>query len=72
MRDPKRIPKVLKEIQEIWETCPDLRLGQLLGNVFGQEQYIVEDDDVITYLRKFYRLKEKKLDFKIFEGKDWR
>ncbi len=32
MRDPNRIPRILGLIKEIWEKCPDLRLGQLLTN----------------------------------------
>ena len=32
MRDPKRIPKVLKAIERYWELHPDLRLGQIVSN----------------------------------------
>jgi len=30
MRDPARIPKILKKIEEIWKDHPDLRFMQLL------------------------------------------
>lgn len=33
MRDPKRIPLVLQEIERIWRAHPDWRLGQLVCNL---------------------------------------
>ena len=30
MRDPNRIPEILKELEKIWSKYPDLRLGQLI------------------------------------------
>ena len=30
MRDIKRIPKILEELEQIWKENPDYRLGQLL------------------------------------------
>ena len=32
MRDPNRIPQVLKAIGTFWEKYPDLRLGQIISN----------------------------------------
>ncbi len=32
MRDPKRIGKILKELEKVWKTYPDQRLGQILEN----------------------------------------
>ena len=55
MRDPKRIPKILKEIEKIWVTQPDLRLGQLLGNCFGETGlYYVEDEKLFKVLKEAY------------------
>ena len=55
MRDPKRIRKVLKEIGDVWETYPDLRLGQLLLNVLnGPFLYYVEDEDLVKAVKKLY------------------
>jgi len=51
MRDPKRIPKILKELRKIWEENPDLRLGQLLLNL-GFDFYYLEDDVLIESLKK--------------------
>jgi uncharacterized protein YihD (DUF1040 family) len=35
MRDPKRIDKILKQLEKAWKKAPDLRLGQLLVDVSG-------------------------------------
>ena len=32
MRDPERIPRICRELQELWAKHPDLRLGQLIWN----------------------------------------
>jgi uncharacterized protein YihD (DUF1040 family) len=53
MRDPKRIPKILKELRKIWEEHPDLRLGQLMLNL-GFDFYYIEDDELIKKLIKLY------------------
>ena len=49
MRDPKRIDVILQEISNIWHKYPDLRLGQLIGNVLeGTSLYYVEDDGLVN------------------------
>ena len=61
MRDPNRIPKVLKAIQEIWEKHPDWRLTQLIINVvetkrlsrdasLGADLWNVEDDELLKLI----------------------
>lgn len=61
MRDINRIDKVLDEIKTIWKKHPDLRLGQLIGNVLSDPLlYYVEDDEFITYLKLYYLPKVKK------------
>jgi uncharacterized protein YihD (DUF1040 family) len=58
MRDPERIPKTLKALEEIWKRHPDLRLGQLLviaaakhvGAFRCPEVFYLEDDDLINEL----------------------
>lgn len=52
-KDPKRIDRILKQIEEIWKKHPDLRLGQLvlnfacnrtgLNGVYNQEDDITEE-----------------------------
>ncbi len=60
MRDPNRIPKVLKEIEKIWAQNPDLRLGQLLINATMNEAgemidfYYMEDGNLIKKLNGLY------------------
>ena len=54
MRDPKRIPIILKAVEEFWTKYPDLRLGQLLYNAtYPNSVFYYEDEDLIK------RLKEK-------------
>ena len=36
MRDIKRIKPFLKELEELWLECPDLRFGQLITMVFSK------------------------------------
>ena len=60
MRDPKRIPKILKAIEKVWEKYPDMRLGQLIANVVDESAiYFVEDEDLIDELKKVYKPKTK-------------
>ena len=55
MRDPKRIDVILQEIGAIWHKYPDMRLGQLIGNVLeGVGLYYVEDDGLINALKDAY------------------
>ena len=64
MRDKERIWPILTELAAIWNRYPDLRLGQLIGNVAeGTALYYAEDDDLIAQLKAFY-LGEK------LEGRD--
>lgn len=55
MRNPKRIPIILKDIEEIWNRCPDLRLGQLILNaVRDPSLYYTEDEDLVMILKEAY------------------
>ena len=64
MRDPKRIEKVLQEIGRIWHENPDLRLGQLIGNVLeGAALYYIEDDGLVSALKDFYHGKSEAVAF---------
>ena len=56
MRDPNRIPKVLDLIKKLWEENPDLRLLQMLGNLFnsGFDPYYTEDDILYEKLIQMY------------------
>ena len=46
MRDPERIDRILKRVEEIWKANPDLRLTQLIMNALelDVDPYYIEDD----------------------------
>ena len=57
MRSPKRIPKILKELELIWKLYPNLRLGQLIFNLeYVDNIYNMEDEQLIKILRKYYNV----------------
>jgi uncharacterized protein YihD (DUF1040 family) len=48
MREPKRIPRIINKLEKIWETMPDLRLGQIMYILHtnaktGADLFCVED-----------------------------
>jgi uncharacterized protein YihD (DUF1040 family) len=48
MRDPKRIPRIIKKLEKVWKKHPDYRLGQLISNLQGpgvQDVFHKEDSD---------------------------
>jgi uncharacterized protein YihD (DUF1040 family) len=51
MRDKKRIKKILKELEKIWESNSNLRLGQLILNL--GDVYYLEDDLLVESLKLF-------------------
>lgn len=51
MRDPKRIPKLLAQLGELWAEQPDLRLGQIIGN--ASITYYTEDDKAAQALQQW-------------------
>ena len=56
MRDPQRIRPLLVRLLLAWQTCPDLRLGQLLSNVSGGAYYYyIEDEQLIQNIEKYVR-----------------
>lgn len=56
MRDPKRIDRILKLIENSWKRYPDLRLGQLLINLGIVKDDVatwrIEDKDWEEYLKE--------------------
>lgn len=57
MRNPERINRILNLIKRIWKKNPDLRLCQLIGNVFphGEDNYYKEDDELEKRLKEEYK-----------------
>ena len=57
MRDPKRIKKILKALENRWTEFPDLRFGQLLINLGVCEDdmrlWTLQDDITLKHLEDF-------------------
>lgn len=56
MRDPNRIPEFLAELERVWSAQPDLRFGQLVVNLFGDDPFYIEDEDAMTKLRNYKKV----------------
>lgn len=46
MRDPKRIARICKKLEEAWNRVPDWRLCQLIVNLAGDQPFYLEDTRV--------------------------
>lgn len=63
MRDPKRITKILDELEEYWNNHPNWRLGQVMSNLsyellgdndpfFGDnDPFFIEDEWLLELLK---------------------
>ena len=56
MRNPERIPEVLKELEEFWKQNPDWRLGQVISNLSyeimgNNDPFYMEDKTLLELLR---------------------
>ena len=64
MRDPKRIPEVLAELERYWEKRPDLRFFQLLSSIpldnAPKDLFFYEDDKFLERLK--FLNEERKAD----------
>ena len=57
MRNPERIPKILKELENFWEQNPDWRLGQVISNfsyelMGNNDPFYMEDADLLELLKQ--------------------
>ena len=59
MRDANRIPLILKRLENVWLSIPDLRFGQLIENL-GGTLYYYEDDELMNIMEIFYGIKKTK------------
>ena len=62
MRNPERIPEILKELEKFWKQVPDWRLGQVISNlnyeILGNnDPFYLED----KYLLQIIKNKNKNL-----------
>ena len=56
MRNPKRIKRICKLFEKIWEKLPDWRFCQLYVNMFGRgDNFYVEDKDIERVLQSWYK-----------------
>lgn len=56
MRNPDRIPEVLKELEKFWGQVPDWRLGQVISNFSyeltgNNDPFYIEDEALLTLLK---------------------
>lgn len=57
MRDPNRIPEVLRELEDFWKQVPDWRLGQVISNFSyeltgNNDPFYMEDKDLLEILKQ--------------------
>ena len=57
MRNPERIPEILKELEKFWKQKPDWRLGQVISNfsyelMKNSDPFYMEDDDLLELLKQ--------------------
>jgi hypothetical protein len=61
MRDPRRIDRMLQQLELSWHAFPDMRLGQLLLNITRAENasvlWTLEDDQIEQLLDSFLKSK---------------
>lgn len=50
----KQKEEILNRLKKLWLGSPQLRLGQLIGNVFD-EHYYIEDFPFVEALEKVYK-----------------
>ena len=55
MRERERISRILRLVSKIWEENPELRLCQLIGNYFvDNDNYNKEDEELEKRLKEVY------------------
>lgn len=56
MRNPKRIRRIMKELEELWKVVPNWRFGQLICNIFGTQNidiFHIEDDKAEEIIKNY-------------------
>ena len=56
MRNPKRIHRMMKELEELWKVVPNWRFGQLICNIFGTQNidiFHIEDDKAEEIIKNY-------------------
>ena len=55
VRDPNRIPEILKTFEEVWRLHSDWRFMQLICNIqntYGSDMFYVEDDELAAFIKE--------------------
>lgn len=68
MRDPKRISPILDRIARVWESHPDMRLGQIITGATsyrgsapqGKDIFYIEDEELIELIERGFPVTEAK------------
>lgn len=55
MRDPARIDPIVSQLRDFWAAHPDLRLGQLIAWIGGDNLFQIEDDELTERLTDLAR-----------------
>ena len=64
VRDPGRISRILDLLEEVWILYPDMRLGQLIENIYGCQRndpnciFNREDDEIEEMLKEFLKTRK--------------
>ena len=53
MRDPKRINEIIVSLYTYWINHPDLRLGQIIGNMHRGDPFFFGDDEALSTLNQW-------------------
>jgi hypothetical protein len=54
IRDPNRIAPMMERIKRLWESNPELRFYQLMGNVSKvKDPYYVEDSELMRWIEEY-------------------
>lgn len=61
MRDPERISKYCRTLQDAWSQFPDWRFGQFVINLInlcadqtGRDPFFVEDGEMFEFIRDYF------------------
>lgn len=49
MRNPDRIPIMLKYLEKLWKMYPDYRLGQLCWLIAGRDPFFFEMEEFLEF-----------------------
>lgn len=53
-RPPSRIPRILEKLQAYWSAFPDLRLGQIIGQLVRDSTPMQPGEELLHYLSSRY------------------